>query len=232
MPLSAFLLGAFVKLFLTLHKISEWPRWTSFVVFLPLLIYVDNVLGVRTMIIDNFKILCAYGAIAGKNSSSNIGDDTEGYLWIEFQPFHGVENVLLYHYNFRIPPGNYLGWHADYFDVSGSTTPHWVVGWGSFFADTAVAQALIWIFLIVPITIFVYWIYEPRWSRVNRVIYWNRTVAYLTKKEYTEDAGHRVRRYSDVSNAGPFSMPAANDEEVREVKLADANTLRRPEDIV
>ena len=51
-PFSIYLLGALVRLMVWLHALSKLPAWTSYGIFLPLLILLESVLGLRMMLVE------------------------------------------------------------------------------------------------------------------------------------------------------------------------------------
>ena len=59
-PFSVYLLGALVRLLVRLHELSKQPTWVSFAVFLPLLLLLESVLGLRSMLIVNLQQLMWY----------------------------------------------------------------------------------------------------------------------------------------------------------------------------
>ena len=56
-PFSVWLLGALVRLLVWLHEKSRWPQWTAYVVFLPLFLLLESVLGLRMLFIINLEQL-------------------------------------------------------------------------------------------------------------------------------------------------------------------------------
>ena len=68
---------------------------------------------------------------------------------IVYQPLKGARELLVTYYS---PP----------------PFPRWVQGYSVHFDNPMWVQLLIWIFLVVPVAVFVYYVYEPRWSRTLR----------------------------------------------------------------
>ena len=59
-PFGVFLLGALVRLLVYLWRISKWPSWTSYALFLPLFLILESLLGLRMTLIDNVVDLWWY----------------------------------------------------------------------------------------------------------------------------------------------------------------------------
>ena len=150
-PFELYLLGCLVKLFLSLHSFSGWPQWTSWCLFLPSLIVVDDFLGWRVLFADNIKLVIGYQLLMGefgRYDKDLTGDEVDSY-WITLSWVYGPSQDLLIFYN-SIPSPGWISATIYKFTVSDSTT------------------VLLWIFVLVPLTIFVYWIYEPRFCRNAR----------------------------------------------------------------
>ena len=94
MPFSAYLLGAQVKFFLSLHNWSGLPRWASFVLFLPMLIVVECILCWRMLLIDNLKQILVYGTIM------NVPDVVKEFMRVSYKliyaPIYGPLQAVLY----------------------------------------------------------------------------------------------------------------------------------------
>jgi hypothetical protein len=132
-PFLIFWFSAQIKLFLWLYELSGLPRWAHYAIFLPLYLVFDMVLMVRLLVIQNIVVLVVVDLIAGT---------TEKYtLW--YSPVYAVSTFIqLYH------DGN-------------EPLPEWVNGYVWTFDKQVWIDVLLWIFLVVPITIFTYWLYEP-----------------------------------------------------------------------
>ena len=63
-------------------------------------------------------------------------------IW--YNPLYGATNIFLFLYH----------------DIS-EPIPSWYYSWTWYFEKTAWVDALLWVFLVVPITVFTYWLYEP-----------------------------------------------------------------------
>jgi hypothetical protein len=83
--------------------------------------------------------------------------------------------------NFIVP--NFVLFSFLYHDTS-QTIPKWYRGYYFYFDKKAWITALLWLFFVVPITIFTYWLWEPRRLRGYRLQFW----AYLM---------HRIRPKDD-----------------------------------
>jgi hypothetical protein len=79
--------------------------------------------------------------------------------------------------NFILP--NFVLFSFLYHDTS-QTIPKWYDGYYFYFDKKAWITALLWLFLVVPITIFTYWLWEPRRLRGYRLRFW----AYLMHKMF------------------------------------------------
>ena len=110
MPFSAYLLGAQVKFFLSFHNWSGWPRWASFVVFLPILLVVECILCWRLLLIDNLKQVLVYGTIV--HAPDTVQDWQRVDYKLIYAPIYGPLQAVLYcSYNLDDPiPGSITGW--------------------------------------------------------------------------------------------------------------------------
>ena len=97
---------------------------------------------------------------------------------IFYNPLYGTTNIflLLYH------------------DLS-EPIPSWYYSWYWYFEKTAWVDALLWIFLVVPITVFTYWLYEPMWIERYRIQFYE----YLVEKLFrTKD--DKLEKDSEVED--------------------------------
>ena len=106
-PFSVFLLGALVRFLVFLHSKSKWPSWTAYAVFLPFLLVLECVLGLRQMLILNVKqitwfLLNPY-QVEGYETMCMLYDETICYdqsvlcktAW-RYQPLHGLDFLWLF----------------------------------------------------------------------------------------------------------------------------------------
>ena len=191
-PFLVFLYNAHVKFWLALHEWSKWPRWASYAIFCPLYLVVVAVLCLDALIFQN---------IANLIFDMIVGVQNQYRIW--YQPLAGatvaflLKNWLLhfkfakwYHdfnffdsnidyiiTNFILP--NFVLFSFLYRDTS-QTIPKWYDGYYFYFDKKAWITALLWLFFVVPITIFTYWLWEPRRLRGYRLRFW----AYLMHKMF------------------------------------------------
>ena len=199
-PFQVYLLGCLVKLFLSLHAFSGWPQWTSWCVFLPLLIVMDDFLGWRVQFGDNIKLVIGYQLLMGnfqEYSKDAPGNEVDSY-WITLSWVYGPSQDLLIFYN-------------------SSPSPAWISETVYTFTASDSTAVLLWIFVLVPLTIFVYWIYEPRFCRNARsealtsLKIWWRTKSYQSQKSSASvrDASNSSdgETVGDAQNDGSGDVP-------------------------
>jgi hypothetical protein len=87
-PFEAFVMGAEVKLIVSLHEWSRLPRWTSYALFLPLFIFIENVLGLRQQFFYYVEKFCTEIVIGGR------GDLTKETYQLTYWPFFGLHYIL------------------------------------------------------------------------------------------------------------------------------------------
>ena len=209
MPFNAYILSVEVKFFLSLHKWSGLPRWTSYAFFLPVLIVIENVLSIRMMVIDNCKSWLAGSVIGGYTNHPLLAVYSPSVRRLQLYPFGppppttsgdpgstatGGLNITNETSATASSPGFYYdyavfnGYRLEYFPFYGplqavmyiySTDnsdgiPTWLKGYRVNFGAETWVQVLVWLFLIVPITVFTYYIYESRTSRKFRAMAWGK----------------------------------------------------------
>jgi hypothetical protein len=184
-PFELYLLGCLVKLFLSLHSFSGWPQWTSWCFFLPSLIVVDDFLGWRVQLGDNIKAVIGYQSLMGsfgKYAKDVGGNEVDSYS-ITLSWVYGPSQDLLIFYN-SVPSPGWISQTVYTFNSSDST------------------MVLLWIFVAVPLTIFVYWIYEPRFCRNARSVWLTNLKIWLaTESNQPRKSSASFRNASDSSPA-------------------------------
>ena len=140
-PLNGYLIGCMIKASLAAYAISGWPSWTKFGVFMPLMILVENFFCYRQLVTDNLRQLIGYQLIAAHYTAAYTYNYCLDVSWI----YGSTQQILVFYFDWPTP--GWLATHKIQFD-----NPWWV-------------QFLLWIFVAIPVTIFTYWIYEPRCSR-------------------------------------------------------------------
>ena len=132
--------------------------------FFPILVLFDNIFGVRFWAIDQTQQLCVYGAIAGDIKGQGTVDTRQSGYVLVWMPFFGLGWIL-------------ETWQSDSW---------WVKGFTYTFDAPWYIQLLIWLFLIVPITIFTWYIYEPEWSVRYRGIYTEKVLVWWRNRKNKE----------------------------------------------
>lgn len=173
-PLTAYLYAAQIKIFLGLYELSGLPRWTNYAIFLPLYLFAERVMWQLLLLQQNLSELIFIDMIAGASTgycgeTSTIpgfpdmpvmsANRTCHKIW--YNPLYGTTNTFLFLYH----------------DLS-KPIPEWYYSWNWYFDKTAWVDALLWIFVVIPITLFTYWVYEP--IRLER--YRNRVYTFLVQK--------------------------------------------------
>ena len=186
-PFSVYLLGVLVRLLVFFHEKSEWPLWTFYAVFLPILLVLENVLGLRDMLILNVKQIMwfllnpydfsQYSPILSQGDLSYNQEVICKTAW-RYQPLRGLDFLWLFFYG---PDGfKWIVPTPDSIPESGFAVvdmpPDWAIGYCAWFPTDAWAKVLIWLFVIVPITVFTWYVYEPASIRRRREMYWNKLV--------------------------------------------------------
>ena len=94
-----------------------------------------------------------------------------------------------------------------YHDTS-QPIPNWYNGYFYYFDRKTWIDVLLWLFMVVPMAIFVYWYWEPSRLRGYRLWFW----AYLSHKmccakdDQADLVGHRLQsRRSSASRRGPVA---------------------------
>jgi hypothetical protein len=151
-PFYYFLLSAEVKLFLKLYEWSGWPRWTKYVVFFPLFFFVEIILYFRVLVAQNLTRTIFADLIAGTATPHQF----------TYIPFFGLTYAFLFVYH-------------DY----SKPVPQWYYGFTWTFQKNALTDSLLWVFLVIPLTIFTYWVYEPNILRRYRAKCWKFLVQKL-----------------------------------------------------
>jgi hypothetical protein len=191
-PFGVWLLGALVRFLVWLHEWSRWPEWTAYAVFLPLLIVFESVLGYRVLFITNVEQLFWFLILPFDISNispvkvNNPSDSGTSYVYDQEQYTKSV---------FRFQPLAGLNFLVDYYteaDNAGWVTPRpsigtleegwtdkkpppdWIIGYTAWFPTDTSLKILLWIFVIAPITILTWYVYEPSWFRTYRAIYWRK----------------------------------------------------------
>jgi hypothetical protein len=149
-PFQIFLIFAHLKFWLTLYEWSKWPRWTNYAIFCVLYLFVTCVLYADVMINQN---------VCNLIFDMMLGEQDQYRIW--YQPLAGTTAALIVLYHDTSKP-----------------IPEWVNGYYYYFDKKAWVTALLWIFLVVPITIFTYWLWEPRRLQKYRLQFW----AYIMHK--------------------------------------------------
>ena len=85
---------------------------------------------------------------------------------------------------------NFVAPRILYHDTS-KPIPQWVYGYRYYFAKKAWIDALLWIFLVIPIAGFVYWVWEPGRLRKYR---WQAWAFVLHKCGIKRPTRGRVQR--------------------------------------
>jgi hypothetical protein len=153
-PFILFFYSAQIKLFLWLHELSGLPRWTIYALFLPLYLFVELVLSFRLLVTQNITNLVVVDLMAGSTYYPG-----QHVLW--YAPFYGSVGTFLQLYHNPDEP-----------------MPEWYNGYVWRFDKTVWLDVLLWIFLVVPITIGTYWLYEPMRLQKYRLQLW----AFLMQK--------------------------------------------------
>ena len=76
---------------------------------------------------------------------------------------------------------------------------------------SAAVDACLWIFLVVPITIFTVYIYEPLWLRVFRLDQWGRFRSWMSSKDDEQGSHAIIEVATDHSIVEDFEPSAFNE---------------------
>jgi hypothetical protein len=148
-PFLLFFFSAQIKLFLWLYELSGLPRWANYAIFLPVYLFVELILGLRVLVAQNILNLVVVDLMAGATTDPN-----KHAIW--YTPFCSAISTFLQLYHNRDEP-----------------FPEWYSGYIFSFDKTVALDVLLWIFLVVPITIFTYWLYEPMRLQKYRLQFWD-----------------------------------------------------------
>ena len=88
---------------------------------------------------------------------------------IEFRILISISYQICHKFWYNPLYGQTITFLFLYQDLS-EPIPDWYYNWTWYFTKTAWVDALLWIFLVVPITVFTYWLYEPvrlQWYRIR-----------------------------------------------------------------
>ena len=192
-PFGAFLFGVLVKLFLHLQelvmKFTGAKYWMTVMVFLPCFLFIETVCCFRPQLISIISAMTTNGCIYHyfptrlpfipiiKGQRLNH-DDTLS----DFAKKHLAETRpdTSYVTEFSVWRGVYILWALlnpdDYDNLEYATLS---------VEASATVDALCWIFLILPITIFTAYIYEPRWCRTWRLKLWHKFKAWIRPADDT-----------------------------------------------
>ena len=172
-PFETFLIFAHAKFWLTMFKLSKLPWWGNWLIFFPMFVLFVQVLSLPWLV--NRNIMNLFWELM-------VGDN--GYYELWYQPLSGGTGLLM----------------ALYVD---EPIPDWLYGYVWTFDKKGWVTALLWVFVVVPVTIFTYYIWESVRLRGYRLQFW----AFLMRKIFgaadDEALGeHQSRRGSAGSRRG------------------------------
>ena len=151
--------------FLKLHEWSRLPRWTNYAIFLPILLCFKNVMWLDYTINANLENMLFADLIAGTATPHQF----------TYIPFFGLTYAFLFVYH-------------DY----SKPVPQWYYGFTWTFQKNALTDSLLWVFLVIPLTIFTYWVYEPNVLRRYRAKCWKFIVQKLFASKDRSRSDSRV----------------------------------------
>ena len=155
-PFGAFTFGVLVRLFLYLQelvmKYTGLKYWMTVVIFLPPFLVMEAICCLRPQVINMARSITTDGCIPA------LAPPNDTFYLAEFSVWRGIYFLFAFS-TFDDGDGAYyeLDYHLYIID---NTNP--------------VIDICLWIFLVVPITIFTIYIYEPRWLRDFRLEQWSR----------------------------------------------------------
>ena len=184
-PFGAFTFGVLVRLFLYLQellmKYTGLKYWMTVVIFLPPFLMMEAVCCLRPQVINMIRSVTTDGCIPAFVASPNFSNSDGEYMQTDFSVWRGFYLLFaVYRYDGTNSTYEGLDYHLY---LMNNITP--------------VVNICLWIFLVVPITIFTIYIYEPRWLRVFRLEQWSRF----------RNRWHN-RRQSKLSLTGDRSAPS------------------------
>ena len=154
-PILSYQLGCLIRLFLWVQHRTGLKYWVQVAIFLPIFIVEEEVFALRYQFWVNLQQITV-PVIQG-----DVKVLPEFKYVVAYNPLNGIKN-LIDAYDEGAAPATHIG----------LIEPH---GW---------VKALLWIFLIIPLTILTWIVYEPRWSMRLRRKYWKR----MLKKKINIDS--------------------------------------------
>ena len=218
-PFQIFLLFVHLKFWLALYEWSKWPRWTNYAFFLTAFLVIQSVLALPWNL--NQNVINLFSELCVGTDQINRQTLTQYNLW--YQPLSGSTSLFLLKNNIQAPSIMNLKnneFNIDFrmitFDLwcsiiqrnsnencrylyhdTSQPIPNWVEGYTYYFDKKTWIDVLLWLFMVVPMAIFVYWYWEP--SRLRGYRLW--LVGYLThkicgaKNDEAVLAGHSIQSH-------------------------------------
>ena len=167
-PLTAWLIGTEIRLFLWLQHFTGLKYWVQVAIFLPIFLVVEEVFAPRDQLMLNIQLFTA-----------NViqGDLTVKMLEPTFVASNATVSGTITGNDYIFIWGPWYGIKSLWPDEEAPKEHVWV------FQVQAWITALCWIFLIVPLALFVWFIYEPEFSMRWRRQLWQRWRDRKSKQE-------------------------------------------------
>ena len=84
-------------------------------------------------------------------------------------------------------------WYSKYFLSFFSAS-----GYYAYFESSAWVNCLLWIFLVIPLTVFTYWIYEPKFLLDIRIALWEKMCGMYSARARNRNMSKNVSHRSSV----------------------------------
>jgi hypothetical protein len=183
-PFMIFLFSIQIKFFLWLHELSGLSGWANYALFLPLYLFFDLILMLRLLIDENISHLVTVDLMAG----------AVDYHTLWYTPFYAALPTFLFYYHDENEP-----------------YPQWYQGYRWDFDKSWWTAVLFWLFIILPITCFTYWLYEPIWLQKWRLQKYHSLVKAHRQKSHAMEV--EAREHEHVEEDYPETEERQHDDD-------------------
>ena len=149
---SAYFFTCSLRFFLWVQHFTKLKYWVQVVLFFPLWIVFEQVVGIRNQLTLAIRSLTSLGCIQGKVGGTLVDPTTGAVIPQQYVVMFNPLGGIIYLLGDNLKPQTYIA-HVE--------ASAWV-------------DALLWIFLVIPLTIFCWILYEPVWSMKLRRRVWQR----------------------------------------------------------